>query len=100
MKKIFITLLILIAGHICFAENSVQKINLSEAVNLAIKNNIDFQANKLDTEIAKNNIVIISSYSISDERFEVVYSFDKAHSTLEGGTRNDKCEKLFMVKNS
>jgi len=50
-------------------------------------------------EIAKTNIVIISSYSISDERFEVVYSFDKAHSTLEGGTRNDKCEKLFMVKN-
>ena len=51
-------------------------------------------------EIAKTNIVIISSYSISDERFEVVYSFDKAHSTLEGGTRTDKCEKLFMVKNS
>ncbi len=50
-------------------------------------------------EIAKTNIVIISSYSISDERFEVVYSFDKARSTLEGGTRNDKCEKLFMVKN-
>ena len=51
-------------------------------------------------EIAKTNIVIISSYSISDERFEVVYSFDKARSTSEGGTRNDKCEKLFMVKNS
>lgn len=51
-------------------------------------------------EMAKTNIVIISSYSISDERFEVVYSFDKARSTLEGGTRNDKCEKLFMVKNS
>ena len=51
-------------------------------------------------EMAKSNIVIISSYSISDERFEVVYSFDKAHRTIQGGTRNDKCEKLFMVKNS
>ena len=51
-------------------------------------------------EMAKTNIVIISSYSISDERFETVYSFDKAHSTLQGGIRNDKCEKLFMVKNS
>jgi len=51
-------------------------------------------------EMSKTNIVIISSYSISDERFETVYSFDKAHSTLQGGTRNDKCEKLFMVKNS
>ena len=49
--------------------------------------------------MSKNNIVIISSYSISDERFEVVYSFDKAHRTIQGGTRNDKCEKLFMVKN-
>ena len=51
-------------------------------------------------EIAKTNIVIISSHSISDERFEAVYSFDKAHRTIQGGTRNDKCEKLFMVKNS
>ncbi len=50
-------------------------------------------------EIAKNNIVIISSYSISDERFEAVYSFDKARSTIQCGTRNGKCEKLFMVKN-
>ena len=51
-------------------------------------------------EMAKNNIVIISSYSISDERFEVVYYFDKAHSNIQSITRNDKCEKLFMVKNS
>ena len=51
-------------------------------------------------EIAKTNIVIISSHSISDERFEAVYSFDKAHSKFRSGTRNDKCEKLFMVKNS
>ena len=51
-------------------------------------------------EIAKTNIVIISSYSISDERFEAVYSFDKARSNIQSITRNDKCEKLFMVKNS
>ena len=52
-------------------------------------------------EMSKSNIVIISSYSISDERFEVVYSFDKARSCLQGGTSNKrKNEKLFMVKNS
>lgn len=52
-------------------------------------------------EMAKNNIVIISSYSISDERFETVYSFDKARSTLQGGENSKrKNEKLFMVKNS
>jgi site-specific DNA-adenine methylase len=52
-------------------------------------------------EMSKSNIVIISSYSISDERFEVVYSFDKARGTLQGGQSNKaKNEKLFMVKNS
>ena len=52
-------------------------------------------------EMAKTNIVIISSYSISDERFEAVYSFDKARSTVQGGQSNKgKMEKLFMVKNS
>ena len=51
-------------------------------------------------KMAKNNIVIISSYSISDKRFEAVYSFDKARSNIQSITRNDKCEKLFMVKNS
>ena len=52
-------------------------------------------------EMAKTNIVIISSYSISDERFEAVYSFDKAHSTLQGGENSKgENEKLFMVKDS
>ena len=52
-------------------------------------------------EMAKNNIVIISSYSISDERFEAVYSFNKAHSTLQSGTSSKGInEKLFMVKGS
>ena len=52
-------------------------------------------------KMAKTNIVIISSYSISDERFESVYSFDEARSTLQGGENiKAKNEKLFMVKNS
>lgn len=50
------------------------------------------------SEMAKENIVLISSYEISDERFEEVYSFDKARSTLQGGSSNGACEKLFMVK--
>ena len=52
-------------------------------------------------EMAKTNIVIISSYSISDKRFEAVYSFDKTRSTFQGGTNSKgKNEKLFMVKSS
>ena len=49
-------------------------------------------------KMAEDNIVLISSYDISDERFEEVYSFDKARSTLQGGCHKSKCEKLFMVK--
>ena len=48
-------------------------------------------------EMSKKNIVLISSYEISDERFECVYEFKTARSTLQGGT-NNKTEKLFMVK--
>ncbi len=50
-------------------------------------------------EMVKTNIVIISSHSISDERFEAVYSFDKAHSKFRRGPSDKgKMEKLFMVK--
>ena len=49
-------------------------------------------------KMSKSNIVLISSYDISDDRFEEVYSFDKARSTLQSGCHKSKCEKLFMVK--
>ena len=49
-------------------------------------------------EMSKKNIVLISSYEISDERFGCVYDFKTARSTLQGGTNNSKTEKLFMVK--
>ena len=48
--------------------------------------------------MSKKNIVLISSYEISDSRFECVYEFKNARSTLQGGTSNNKTEKLFMVK--
>lgn len=48
--------------------------------------------------MAKDNVVIISSYEISDERFKCVYSFDNVVSTMQGGTVGKKCEKLFMVR--
>ena len=49
-------------------------------------------------EMSKKNIVLISSYEISDSRFECVYEFKNARSTFQGGTSNNKTEKLFMVK--
>ena len=48
-------------------------------------------------EMAKKNIVIISSYTISDPRFEVAFEFKKAHGYFAGG-QNEKYERLYMVK--
>ena len=50
-------------------------------------------------KMADNNVVIISSYEISDPRFEVVHEFKTARSTMAGGHRGiQRTEKLFMVK--
>ena len=49
-------------------------------------------------EMAKNNTVLISSYEISDPRFEVVYEFKTARSTLQDGNSGKRYEKLFMVE--
>ena len=49
-------------------------------------------------KMANKNIVLISSYEISDSRFECVYEFKNARSTLSGGIRGKRTEKLFMVK--
>lgn len=49
-------------------------------------------------EMSKNNIVIISSYEVSDERFDVVYEFVKTKSTFHGEVAGTRTEKLFMVK--
>lgn len=49
-------------------------------------------------KMSKNNIVIISSYEVSDKRFEPVFEFEKARSTLAGGNTGNRTEKLFMVK--
>lgn len=46
----------------------------------------------------KNNIVLLSSYEVSDDRFECVYEFKNARSTMAGGVTDKRTEKLFMVK--
>lgn len=76
MKKILFIIFILFIGQIAFAENSVQKVTLNEAIDIAVKNNIDFLANKLDTEIAKNNIK--SANRLQNPNFDVFYNFGSA----------------------
>ena len=49
-------------------------------------------------EMSKKNIVLISSYEISDKRFECVYEFKNARSTIAQNKFGKRTEKLFMVK--
>ena len=50
-------------------------------------------------EMSKKNIVLISSYEISDERLECVYEFKTVKSTFAPNKKSgDRTEKLFMVK--
>ena len=48
-------------------------------------------------EMSKRNIVLISSYEISDDRFKCVFEFEKVRSTMKGGKVGKRTEKLFMV---
>ena len=48
-------------------------------------------------EMSKKNIVLISSYEISDDRFKCVYEFEKARSTMQSGGAGSRTEKLFMA---
>ena len=49
-------------------------------------------------KMANKNIVLISSYEISDSRFGCVYEIKTARRTITGGNRGNKKEKLLMVK--
>ena len=49
-------------------------------------------------KMSKNNIVLLSSYEVSDPRFRCVYEFKKARSTIQTGSNGKRCEKLFTVK--
>ena len=49
-------------------------------------------------KMARENIVLLSSYTVTDDRFEEVFRFDSALSSLAGGKDKTRCEKLFMAK--
>ena len=50
-------------------------------------------------KMSKKNIVLISSYEISDSRFECAYEFKTVKSTFAPNKKSgDRTEKLFMVK--
>lgn len=52
-------------------------------------------------DMSKSNIVLLSSYNVSDDRFKVEFEFNKSTSTLSANGKdrsNGNYEKLYMVK--
>lgn len=56
MKKFIILILILLICPASFAEKKVEKISLQEALDIAVDNNIDYQASKMNIDKAVNSV--------------------------------------------
>ena len=87
----------------CFSNLSGAVIYLDPPYENATDKYKTLQLNSLDFydwayEMSGKNIVIISSYEVSDERFEVMFEFKGVRSTLSAKGRGNRTEKLFMVK--
>lgn len=74
MKKILsLVLLFSFIQPTAFSIEDIQKVYLKDAIDAALKNNIDLQAAKIDIDIAKNNIK--SANRIQNPSFDVFYNF-------------------------
>ena len=58
MKKVVLLILIYFIPMMCMALEEVQKVNLQQAIDITVENNIDLKASYLEEAIAKNNIKI------------------------------------------
>lgn len=56
MKKFLIYILILLTCPPAFSDENIRKISLQEALDIAIENNIDYQASKMNIDIAANKV--------------------------------------------
>lgn len=83
-----------VKGSILYLDPPYEKSDTS-----TYKSQIDYQEfYDFAYEMSKHNIVLLSSYEVSDDRFECVYEFKNARSTMFGGMAGKRTEKLFMVK--
>ncbi len=73
MRYLIIFLTIFFVQHQCFAltDNQSGRLNLNEAVELAIEKNVDLQKSRKDIEIAKNNIDVANR--LQNPRIETMF---------------------------
>ncbi len=70
-RNLLVFLLILFFQNISFAVDNIQKVYLNEAIQAALKNNIDLQAAEINVNIAKNNIK--SANRLQNPSFDAFY---------------------------
>ena len=58
MKKFIVLMLILLTCPPSFSDETIKKISLKEALDIAIENNIDYQASKMNIDIAANKVKV------------------------------------------
>lgn len=72
MKRLFLAVIfVLMLQPLMYAETTIKKVYLNEAIDAALKNNIDLQAAKLERNIAKNNIK--TSNKLQNPSFDAFY---------------------------
>lgn len=77
MKKILAVLILFAVTNLqCFSIENLQKISLAEALALAQTNNLDLKADRLNEDIAKNNIKV--SNRLKNPNIDIFYNLGKA----------------------
>ena len=72
MKRLFLAVIfVLMLQPLIYAETTIRKVYLDEAIDAALENNIDLQAAKLERNIAKNNIK--SANRLQNPSFDAFY---------------------------
>ena len=56
MKKFLLLILLITIFNPCSYGSEIKKISLQEALDIAVENNIDYQASKMDIGIAENKV--------------------------------------------
>jgi cobalt-zinc-cadmium efflux system outer membrane protein len=75
MKKIILILILIFNLNPCFA-NEIKKINLIEAMDIAIQNNLDIKTHQINVNISKNDIEI--SNKLQNPTIKTFWNFGEA----------------------
>ena len=85
MKKLLILIFLYFIPVISFAVEEVQKINLQQAIDITVENNMDLKVSNIDRDIAKNEVKIANRLqTLYDVGLDYI-KLGQSATTLSGG---------------